>query len=154
MRKQIALLGYLIVMTNCTTSHISVLNNEMIIYEVIQRDYITYYSSDVLDKRLVRQLLNEKHINLQMVNPGSMYNTTDVYVEGLPDKQLIVYGKSNENLNFILYKERGNKSNNSCIIFKKINNSFDVMFLKVESSINDIYKLKLALKNKSYTVMP
>jgi hypothetical protein len=139
--------------SSCNSQHIIVSNSMDIVEEASKKEYSSHYSKNEIDKKLIKYLLKEKKFNLQMVNPGDMYNPTDVYVAGLPDKQLIVYGKSEENLNCILYNERGNKSTNSCLLYKKKNNVYSVSFLSVQSSINDLEKLKLALKNRNYEAM-
>jgi hypothetical protein len=114
------------------------------------KDFNQFYSKKSLDKKLSKYLLKERNFDFQMVDSGELVNTTDMRVEGLPDKRLIVFGKSSSNLFCILYNERESQFSNSCLIYSKRKNVYTVCFLTVSSSVNNIEELKIAIKKGQY----
>jgi len=120
----------------------------------INYEYNTFNSADKIDKKFKSLFKTEKGVDLSMANPEQEYNRTDVTVNGLYDKRLIIIGKSPNGMNFILYENGGNALYNICLIFKETKKRYySVSVLRLAPEINSIEKLREATKSKDYTIL-
>jgi hypothetical protein len=122
--------------------------------DLLRVEYKIFNSKKEIDKNLKSLLKKERNMDLELVNPGEEFNRTDMVIEGLPNKRLIIIGKSSEQIDFILYEHGGNALYNVCLIYKKTKKKhYDIVGLRFNSEINSLEKLRDAIRLKKFVAI-
>jgi hypothetical protein len=136
----------------CFAQHIT--DKSIIADSFLNFEYKIFNSFDEIDKHFLRLLKSEKGVDLSMVNPGKEYNKTNVVIKGLPNKRLIMIGKSIKKVNFVLYENGGNAVYNICFVYKKIKRRYyDIAVLRLDNDIDSMEKLRDAIQLKKFTTI-
>lgn len=136
----------------CFAQHI--IDKSILADSFLNFEYKSFNSFNKIDKHFLSLLKSEKRVDLSMVNPRQEFNKTDVVIKGLPNKRLIMIGKSINQVNFILYENGGNTIYNVCFIYKKIRKGYyDIAVLRLKNDVNSMEKLRDAIQLKKFIVI-
>lgn len=136
----------------CFAQHIA--DKSMLANSFLNFEYKIFNSFNKIDKHFLSLLKSEKGVDLSMVNPGQEYNKTDVVIKGLPNKRLLMIGKSIKQVNFVLYENGGNAVYNICFVYKKIRKGYyDIAVLRLDNDVNSMEKLRDAIHLKKFTAI-
>jgi len=123
-----------------------------LIEDVMTNEYKIYYSKEKVDKRFLKYLKKKRHVDMEMVNPGELYNETDVVMDNFPMLRLILFGKGGNGTNLILYESGGgNASFTYALIYKRYNRFYNTVLIRTKK-LYTIDKFKEAIKNKQYEI--
>ena len=124
-----------------------------LIGNLLSGEYDLFYSTDAIDKKLKQILKNTMNWDLTLVNPDEVYNVTDVVIQGLPDKRLILGGKSSASVDFFIYESRPGRGNVCLIYQRNAKNKFRIAALRLDDDINSFERLRKAIVDKDYEVI-
>lgn len=147
---------YLLIQTfvvGALTAQQMVFTDSELVEKILSKEYRLYYSKDVIDKKLVRLLKKEEKFDLTLANPGQDFNFTDMVIDGLPNKRLIMVGKSLDQTGFVLYENGGNTRYNVCLIYRREKNKYVIGAIRLSNDISSLEKLKNAITYKDFVVL-
>lgn len=125
-----------------------------LIQKIANDNFSFFYSVKELDAHFLNYLKKRKKFNIEIVEPFQEFNTTDMQIQGFPNKRLIVHGKGKLNTNFILYEVGGNALHNVCLIYqRKSKRNYDFSTVRLDTDVTDFTKLKTALEKGNYIVL-
>lgn len=121
---------------------------------MLSQEFRVFNRVDKIDPRFLKFMKKKMNVELSFVNPEEPFNSTDMVIEGLPNKRLIISGTGVSQTDFILLENGGNALYNSCFIYKERKKGYyDILVLRFNPDINSLEKLRNAIRSKEFTVL-